>query len=52
MYASEESESGARNARRAKVMVVRFADDNVLGFQCKADADRFIIDFQDRLKKF
>ncbi len=33
-------------------MVVRFADDNVLGFQHKADADRFLVDFQNRLRKF
>ena len=33
-------------------MVVRFADDNVLGFQYKADADRFLVDFQERLGKF
>ena len=32
--------------------VVRYADDNVLGFQHRADADRFLADFQARLAKF
>jgi hypothetical protein len=32
--------------------VVRYADDNVIGFQHLADADRFLKEFRERLKKF
>ena len=31
---------------------MRYADDSVLGFQYRADADRFLVDFQERLAKF
>jgi hypothetical protein len=34
------------------VVVVRYADDNVLGFQYQTDADRFLSDFRERLGKF
>ena len=34
------------------VVVVRYADDNVLGFQYRADADRFLTEFRERLGKF
>src|SRR5580692_4618932 len=34
------------------VVVVRYADDNVLGFQYRADADRFLDQFRKRLGKF
>src|SRR6476661_3775888 len=34
------------------VAVVRYADDNVLGFQYRADADRFLNEFRERLGKF
>ena len=34
------------------VIVVRYADDNVLGFQHLADAERFLTDFRERLRKF
>jgi RNA-directed DNA polymerase len=37
---------------RGEVVVVRYADDNVLGFQHRADADRFLDDFRARLGKF
>ena len=37
---------------RGDVVVVRYADDNVLGFQYQAEADRFLKDFRERLKKF
>ena len=37
---------------RGDVVVVRYADDNVLGFQYQADADRFLEDFRERLRKF
>jgi len=34
------------------VIVVRYADDNVLGFQHRAEADRFLENFRERLRKF
>jgi len=34
------------------VIVVRYADDSVLGFQHRADADRFLKAFRERLQKF
>jgi RNA-directed DNA polymerase len=34
------------------VMVVRYADDSVLGFESKADVDRFLEDLQARFAKF
>jgi hypothetical protein len=34
------------------VIVVRYADDTVLGFQYQTDADRFLEDLRERLKKF
>jgi retron-type reverse transcriptase len=42
----------AQEVRAGEVVVVRYADDNVLGFQHRADADRFLADFQARLAKF
>lgn len=35
-----------------EVVVVRYADDTVLGFQHRADADRFLVEFRERLAKF
>jgi RNA-directed DNA polymerase len=37
---------------RGDVIVVRYADDTVLGFQYPAEADRFLEDFRERLRKF
>jgi len=37
---------------RGDVIVVRYADDTVLGFQYQAEADRFLEDFRERLRKF
>ena len=34
------------------VIVVRYADDMVLGFQHRGDAERFLRDWRDRLQKF
>ena len=34
------------------VVVIRYADDNVLGFQHLAEADRFLAEFRERLAKF
>jgi len=35
-----------------EVIVVRYADDAVLGFQHRADAERFLHDWRERLQKF
>ena len=37
---------------RGDVIVVRYADDTVLGFQSPTEADRFLGDFRERLGKF
>ena len=37
---------------RGDVVVVRYADDTVLGFQAQAEADRFLEDLRERLGKF
>jgi len=37
---------------RGDMVVVRFADDSVLGFQYKSDAERFLADMRERLQKF
>ena len=34
------------------VVVVRYADDIILGFQVQAEADRFLEDLRERLGKF
>ena len=34
------------------MIVVRYADDLVLGFQYRTEAERFLRDFQERLAKF
>ena len=34
------------------MIVVRYADDLVVGFQHRADAERFLREFQERLAKF
>src|SRR5207248_2459880 len=41
-----------KKCTRGDVVVVRYADDNVLGFQYRADADRFLTEFRERLGKF
>ena len=41
-----------KKCARGEVAVVRYADDDVLGFQHLADADRFLMEFRKRLAKF
>jgi len=41
-----------RKRAHGDVIVVRFADDIVLGFQVKADADRFRAELTERMRKF
>jgi len=37
---------------QGEVVVIRYADDTIVGFQYQADADRFLDNFQERLAKF
>ena len=41
-----------RKVAKGDVIIVRYADDLVLGFQLKADARRFLAEFKERLSKF
>jgi group II intron reverse transcriptase/maturase len=41
-----------RKIARGEMVVVRFADDMVLGFQNKAEAERFWRELQERMKEF
>ena len=45
-------EAWRKKRRQGDVIVVRYADDSVLGFQSRVDAERFLSDFRERLKKF
>ena len=42
----------APEARHGDVIVVRFADDIVVGFQIKSDAERFRAELAERFRKF
>ena len=42
----------SRSGRTGDVIIVRFADDIVLGFQEKADADQFRAELTERMRKF
>ena len=41
-----------RKVAKGDVIIVRYADDLVLGFQHRADAERFLGEFKERLAKF
>jgi len=41
-----------KNHACGDVIVVRYADDTVLGFQAQTEADRFLEDLRERLRKF
>ena len=41
-----------KKVARGDVIVVRYADDLVLGFQYRAEAERFLREFRERLAKF
>ena len=41
-----------KKGAHGEVMVIRYADDNVLGFQRRTEADRFLEDLRERLRKF
>jgi len=46
------AEAWRKKVARGQVIVVRYADDLVMGFQHKADAERFLAEFRERLAKF
>src|ERR1700693_4457543 len=46
------AEKWREKVARGDVIIVRYADDLVAGFQHQADAERFLRDFQERLAKF
>jgi group II intron reverse transcriptase/maturase len=41
-----------RKAAKGDVIIVRYADDLVMGFQHRTDAERFLREFKERLAKF
>jgi RNA-directed DNA polymerase len=41
-----------RKHAQGEVVVIRFADDTIVGFQYQTDADRFLEDLRKRLEKF
>jgi len=41
-----------RKVARGEMIIVRYADDAVLGFQHRADAERFLEQLRERLRKF
>jgi RNA-directed DNA polymerase len=45
-------EAWRKKVARGDVMVVRYADDAVLGFEDRAEAERFLRELQERLAKF
>jgi len=45
-------EAWRKKVARGQVVVVRYADDLVVGFQSKTEAERFLKEFQERLEKF
>jgi hypothetical protein len=45
-------EAWRKKVARGQVVVVRYADDLVVGFQSKTDAERFLKEFRERLAKF
>src|SRR5262249_21154898 len=46
------SRPGARESQRATLIVVRYADDLVVGFEHRTEAERFLEGFRERLAKF
>jgi RNA-directed DNA polymerase len=45
-------EAWRKKVARGDVIVVRYADDAVLGFQYREEAERFLAELQDRVRKF
>jgi RNA-directed DNA polymerase len=52
-YAFDQwAQAWQRKIARGEMLVVRFADDIVVGFQKKAEAERFLRELKERMKKF
>jgi group II intron reverse transcriptase/maturase len=45
-------EAWRHKVARGKVIIVRYADDFVMGFQDRAEAERFLTELRERLRKF
>jgi hypothetical protein len=45
-------EAGRKKVARGDVIVVRYADDLVVGFEHRTDAEQFVEEFRERLAKF
>jgi RNA-directed DNA polymerase len=45
-------EAWRKKLAKGDVIVVRYADDTVMGFQYRADADRFLEELRERMRKF
>jgi hypothetical protein len=45
-------EAWREKAARGDVIVVRYADDLVVGFESRKEAERFLLAFRERLAKF
>lgn len=45
-------EAWRKKAARGEVIIVRYADDGVLGFEYREDAERFLEQLRERLRKF
>jgi RNA-directed DNA polymerase len=45
-------EAWRKKVARGDVVIVRYADDFVMGFQERAEAERFLAELQERLRKF
>ncbi len=45
-------EAWRKKAAQGEVVVVRYADDLVVGFERRTDAERFLLEFAERLAKF
>jgi group II intron reverse transcriptase/maturase len=41
-----------RHHAKGNVIIVRYADDSVVGFEYKSDANRFLVDMRQRLEQF
>ena len=52
MRSTYGSIAGARKRRRGDVIVIRYADDFIAGFQHEHEAKAFLQDLRERLRKF
>lgn len=51
-YALDQWVEAWRKKARGRVVIVRYADDFVMGFQERSEAERFLTDLKERLRKF